>query len=150
MAVQNRVDSTTVPLLTSGYSFVRNGDIAQNGGRTTPLLYGTVMAYIAASGLWTPFVNAALTTGASIPRGIYLGDDIAAADLVAGNVEDVPILVGGCCTVNESEIVFDDGTLTAESVIGAASIHAVTARMALQQASGIFMELSVNISEFEN
>lgn len=150
MAVQNRVDSTTVPLITSGYSFVRNGDIAQNAQRTTPLLYGTVMAQIAATGLWTPFVAVNGVDGSAIPRGIYLGDDIAAADLVAGDIEDVPILVGGCCTVNESEIVFDDGTLTADSIIGAASIHAVTARMALQQASGIFMELSIDISEFEN
>jgi hypothetical protein len=150
MAVQNRVDNTTVPLITSGYSFVRNGDIAQDAHRTTALLYGTVMAQIAATGLWTPFVAVNGVDGSAIPRGIYLGDEIAAADLVAGNVEDVPILVGGVCTVNESEVVFDDGTLSAASVIGAASIHAVTARMALQQASGIFMELSVDISEFEN
>lgn len=150
MAVQNRVDSTTVPLITSGYSYVRNGDISQNAQRTTDLLKNTVMAYIAATGLWTPFISVAGTDGSAIPRGIYLGDDIAAADLVAGNIEDCPILVGGCCTINENEVVFDDDTLNADSVIGAASIHAVTARYALQQASGIFTEESIDISGFEN
>ena len=149
MAVTHRQDNTTVPLILSENSLVKNETIIANAGRTTPLLYGTVMCKIAASGLWTPFVNAALTTGASIPRGIYLGDDIPAADLVAGNIADIPMLVGNA-TVNESLVVFDDGTLNAESVIGAASIHAAMARDVIAAVSNIYFELTENISEHEN
>jgi hypothetical protein len=149
MAVQARLDNTTEPLILSDSSDVENGDIAQNGGRTTPLLYGTVMARIAASRYWTPWVNVAATTGAGVPRGIYLGDDIAAADMVARNVTDVPILVGDA-RVNEELVVFDDDILTANSIIAAASIWEITGRDALKAQANIRLQLGVAISEHEN
>jgi hypothetical protein len=149
MTVQARQDNTTVPLILSDSSDNENGNIAQNAQRTTDLLFGTVMAQIAASLLWTPWISVAGTDGSAIPRGIYIGDDIAAADLVAGAIVDAPILVGNA-RVNESAVVFDDDTLSAESVIGAATIHAVTGRKALAQAANIRLELGVAISEHEN
>lgn len=149
MAVENRQDNTTVPLILSENSLFKNETIITDAQRTTPLLYGTVMAKIAASGLWTPFINVAGVDGSAIPRGIYIGDDIAAADLVAGNISDVPMLVGNA-TVNESLVVFDDGTLNAESVIGAATIHAAMARDVIAAVSNIYFELTENISEHEN
>lgn len=149
MAVQGRLDNTTIPLILSDESDVRNETIAQNAQRTTDLLYGTVMAQIAATGLWTPFIAVAGVDGSGVPRGIYLGDDIAAADLVAGNVADVPILVGNA-RVNEGLVIFDDGTLNADTVVAPATVEARTARAALAAAANIRLELTVDISEHEN
>lgn len=149
MAVQNRADLTTEPLILSDESDVRNETIVQIEQRATDLLYGTVMAQIAATGLWTPFISVAGTDGSGVPRGIYLGDDIVAADLVAGNVVDVPILVGNA-RVNESLVVFDDDTLDADTVVAPATVEARTARAALAAAANIRLELTVSISEHEN
>ncbi|MEN6566786.1 MAG: hypothetical protein ABFC57_10835 [Veillonellales bacterium] len=149
MAVQNSVDNTNVPLILSGDSLIRYENIEQLIGRTTPILYGTVMAKKAA-GNWTPFNNVAGVDGSAIPRGIYLGNDITAAAIAADNKDGCAILVGGCCTVNESLVVFDDGTLNADSIIGVGTIHAATARDVIAEVSGIFFEGTVNISEHEN
>ncbi len=153
MAVQVRLDNTTCDLILSGNSFARNGNIAQNAQRTTPLLHGTVLAEVVATpGVYTPFVALNLGTGASVPSAIYLGDDIPAADLVAGVIEDVPILQGGNCTVDESLVIFDDGTLDADSIIPAAAANpyfVINARKCLAL-FGMFLELTVAISEHEN
>ena len=147
-AVQARLDNTTVPLILSDSSDVRNGTIAQNEQRDGDMVKGTVMALIAATGIWTPWINVAATDGTAYPRGILL-DDVAEADLQEDNVEDVPILVGNA-RVNEDAIVFDGDTLNADSVIGGATIHAVRGREALLQCADIRLELGVAISEHEN
>jgi hypothetical protein len=150
MSVQARQDNTNKTLIKSGETYVRNADIKQNAGRTTPLLPYTVMALNATSRLWVPFTSLVATNGESVPRGIYMGDTILAADLVAGNVEDKPILMGGCCTIDENMIVWDDDTLNEDSIVNPTNIEARTAREALAQASGIFFEDTIDISEFEN
>lgn len=149
MAVQARQDNTTEPLILSDDSLVRNGTIAQEEQRATDLLFGTVMAKNATSRQWVPFNSLVQTNGESVPRGIYLGDDIDAADLADGDIEDVPILVGNA-TVNENLVVWDGGTLSADSIVNPANIEARTAREALAESSGIFLEDTVSISEHEN
>lgn len=150
MAVQVRADNTTEPLILSGYSYVKNGRITANAGRTTPMLKNTVMAYNATLNEWGPFNVLNDVAGLSVPRGIYLGDDIPAADFVAGDILDCPILVGGCCTVNEELIVWDDGTLSISSIVNPGTIEARAAGYALAAAAGIFIEETEAISEFEN
>ena len=149
MAVQNRGDLTTEQLILGGESLVMNADIAQDAQRATVLLTNTVMAKIAATGLWTPWVNVAGVDGSAIPRGIYVGDDIAAADLVDGNIEDAPIIMADCI-VNENLVVCDDDTLTLDSVIGAGTIYAAIGRDVLEDVSGIITEECVSISHVEN
>jgi hypothetical protein len=149
MAVQNRADLTTEPLILSDNSDVRNETIAQDAQRATALLHNTVMALIAATGLWVPWNSVVGTDGSAVPRGIYLGDDIDAADLVDGDVENIPILIGDA-TVNENLVVYDDDTLSADSVIGAASIWAINGRAALKETANIRLEDTVAISEHEN
>ena len=149
MAVQNRQDNTTEPLILSENSLVRNVDIAANAQRATDLLQYTVMAEIAGTNQWVPFNAVNGVDGSAIPRGIYLGDDIPAADLVAGVIEDVPMLVGNA-TVNASLVVFDDDILVPASVIGAATIHAMTAEAALAAHANIYLEETVAISNHEN
>ena len=149
MAVQSRIDNTNIPLILSDDSLVRSETIAQNAMRATPLLYGTVMAKNATTGFWVPFNSLIAVNGESVPRGIYLGDNIAAADLVDDNVKGKPILVGNA-TVNEALVVWDDDVLDAKSIVNPGTIEARQAREALAASAGIFLELTVDISEFEN
>ncbi|MGD9157291.1 MAG: hypothetical protein PVG39_02700 [Desulfobacteraceae bacterium] len=150
MAFQARVDNNTEPLILDGYSYVREADIAQDEQRTTDLLHNTIMAKNATTRQWVPFNDLTQTSGESVPRGIYVGDDIAAADLAAGDIEDIPIMVGGCCTLNDQLVVFDDDTLDANSIVNPANIEARTVREALMESSGMYLEETINITEYEN
>ena len=149
MAYQSRADLSNTPLILSDESDVENHDLIQDEERTTDLLFGTVMAQIAASGLWTPFISVVGVDGSGVPRGIYLGDDIVAADLVAENIVDVPILVGNA-RVNESEVVWDDDTLDADTVVAPATVEARTARRALEESVNIRLEATVRTTAHEN
>lgn len=149
MAVQVRQDNTTEPLILSDESDVRNEVLASIAQRATPILPNTVMAQNATTRRWVPFNDLTQTNGESVPRGIYLGDEIAAADIAAEHIDDVPILVGNA-RVNEALVVFDDGTLNADSIVNPATIEARTARAALAAAANIRLELTVAISEHEN
>jgi len=149
MSVQNRGDLTTEQLVLSGESLVENVSIAQDAQRATVLLTNTIMAKIAATGLWTPWNSVVGTDGSAIPRGIYIGDNIAAADLVAGDVDDLPVIMADV-VVNEDLLVCDDDILTLDTVIGAGTIYAATSRDVLKDVSGIITEECVSISHVEN
>ena len=153
MAVQARLDNTTEPLILSENSLVKNGTLMDlNAQRLGPILRGTILAKVVGGDeLWTPWVAVNGVDGSAVPRGIYLGDDISLAELsdAEGMIEDVPILVGNA-TVNESLIVCDQGILNFESIIGAATIWAVSGRLALKSAANIYLEETVAISNHEN
>ena len=151
MAVQTRVNNDTTPFILGGQSLIKKGVIAQNGARTTVLKKYTVLAQVASTGIYTPYVSGTTTTGASVPTAIYMGDDIAAADLVAGDIEDVDILVGGGCLVDKNQVVFDAGTLTNASVVIAIAnaFWTLTAEKCLGL-FGIYQQDTIDISEIEN
>lgn len=151
MAVQTRVNNDTTPFILGGQSLIKKGTIAQDGGRTTVLKKYTVLAQVASTGKYTPYVSGTTTTGASVPCAIYLGDDIAAADLVAGDVGDLDILVGGGCLVDKNQVVFDGGTLSNSSVVLAIAnaFWTITAEKCLGL-FGIFQQDTIDISEIEN
>lgn len=82
--------------------------------------------------------------GAAEVAGVYLGDSISAAKIVAGDVPDNPVLVGGACTVDGSQIVFEN-SLTVNSILP--SGKTVREELALL---GIFVEDTIDIDGFEN
>lgn len=149
MAVQGRADLSNTPLVLSDSSDVENGTIAQDEARTTDLLPNTVMAQIAATGFWTPFNAVIGDDGSAVPRGIYMGTTIDAADLVDGDIEDNPILVGNA-RVNEEVVVWDDDTLSADTVVAPGTVEARTARRALEESVNIRLEATVQTTDFEN
>lgn len=111
---------------------------------TTDFAQGDLFTIAAtASGKWTPFDEDAVS-GAEIPAGIYLGADIAAATLVAGDVTDIPILVGGSCTVDADQLTIE-GTATLDSVLA----NGKTIRGTLYEI-GIFAEDTIDIDGYEN
>ena len=82
--------------------------------------------------------------GAAVPAGIYVGDDIAAADIAAGDVTDVAVYIGGNCTIDSDQLVLENGALT-DIVPGTnQSVEDVLANL------GIFIENTVAGSGFEN
>ena len=149
MTVQVSLDNNVKGFIIFGHALVKNGTIVQNGARSTVLKKYTVLSQIASTGKYTPFVATNLTTGASVPCAIYLGEDIPAASLVAGDVEDLPILVGGGCNVDKNQLVWDGNTQSAASVINTGTIEARTAENALMQI-GIAIEDTVMLDSYEN
>lgn len=82
--------------------------------------------------------------GQNLPAGIYTGDEITAAALVAGDVIDSPILVGAAVLVDTNQVVLEN-SLTLNSVVIALNktINAALANI------GIFVEETVDISSFQ-
>lgn len=113
-------------------------------GATNFALADSFIIDVTANGKWVPFDPTAVD-GSQIPSGIFVGDDIAAASLVAGDVTDQAVYVGGCATFDTQQIVFDDGTSTLATVLE----NGQTVQDALDSI-GLFSELTVDIDELEN
>ena len=153
MGVQVSGNINTRPFILSELPVALRSDksiILQDGGRATDLLSRTLMAKIAATGKWVPYTDIAATNGAGIPAGIYdpegeLGD-IPSADIVAGDVVDVPILIFGA-RFDENQLVIEN-SLTLATVI-ADGIQTITVRDALLEKSLIAND-SISASSFEN
>ena len=119
MAVQSRADFNSKKFFLGRQGGVTQmkETIAQDAGRVAVLAPYTLMAKVAASGKWTPFINAAAVDGTAIPQGIYTGDEILAATLVAGDVADRMILV--------YDMEFDQGMLVIENALTLATVITV-------------------------
>ena len=149
MPVQISSNNANVPFILKGTSYTReSATIAQDAGRTAVLAFGTLLAKVAATGKLTPFIDETATNGTARPYGIYIGEEIAAADLVAGDVENVPVLAGGACTIDAQQLVIENSKLLT-TIIGATSVNAVTVQDVLREL-GIYVESTVDIDEYEN
>ena len=148
--VQNRLDITNKSIiLDDGLALTRDSIvIIQDAGRATPLLYGTLMAKIALSGKYTPFISEVAIDGTALPSAIYLGADIPAADLVAGDIADTTHLLGGTVVVDENRIVIE-AAKTLDTVIATGTVNAKTVRDAIND-RGIFLGASEDSTSFEN
>ena len=69
--------------------------------------------------------------------------------LCDADIEDCPILVGNA-RVNESLVVWDDDTLSADSIVNPANIEARTAREALLASADIRLEETTDTTAHEN
>lgn len=150
MSVQNSAENSTVPFIRSGVTLAREAEtILQDAGRVAPLVQNTLMAQIAATKKWVPFTDETAVDGSAIARGIYVGDDIPAADLVAGDVVDVPIIVAGAAATFTADDLTIENAKTLDTVVDAATVNAHRVEDDLARI-GLFAESSVNIDEFEN
>lgn len=148
MAVQVELDNNNVPFIRSGESVTRpDAVIAQDAGRVAVLAFGTLMSKVAASQKWTPFILETATDGTAIPQGFYIGPEIAAADLVAGDVVDSLILVGNAILDTEQIVIEASKLLT--TIIDVTNVQAQTVLDHLAN-RGLFVESTVDISSFEN
>lgn len=152
MSVQNSANNTSRPfILSSGPAATSLNTILQNGGRTAPLLENTLMAIDSATGKYVPLQSVVVTTGAAYPAGIYVGDDIPTADLIAGDVVDAPILVGEAF-VDLAKIIFDSdgaGPVTLASIVANGTLSQKTILQLIQELS-IYPQNTISTSSFEN
>lgn len=155
----SRLDIDTRPFILHGYPGTRadKAVILQDAGRgVVALLQFTLMSQISTAGgsfeKWVPFTDLVAVDGTAIPSGIYMGEDIAGADLVAGDVLDVPIITGGV-KFDEDKLVFDEDTRAYTDVIAASNAAAVyfkrTVRQTLTEKQLIPQATASNTS-FEN
>ncbi len=153
MSVQGRSDLTNNPFILTGMSLVKNNEtLLQDAGRSTPLAPFTVMAKILASGKWVPFTDETVVeTGAAVPQGIFLGDAVTAADLVAGDVVGQTILVGGALTYDDAQLVIENSKTLATIVKATTAVDNVFVKTVgdLLEDKGMFAESTVDIAGFE-
>lgn len=152
MSLQTFLNNSTVPFIRYGLGATDNDAVVfQDAGRSGNLLAGTVMSKIAATGKWVPFTDETAVDGSAIPLGVLMGMDILEADIIAGDVVDIPILVGAGVFIDQNQLVFEN-SLSLATVIGSA----VTAPILVQTAKeylanvGIRVEDTVDITSFEN
>lgn len=141
------VDTTPFVLYTFPGSREDAAVLLQDAGRAAPLLKNTLMAQIVASGKWVPFTDETLTTGAGLPSGIYVGDDIAAATIVAGDVVDLPIIVEGI-KFDQNKLVIENSK-TLATVLNTGTVEARTVESELRSRTLIPQD-TVDVSRYEN
>lgn len=149
MSVQTRRDNTTVPFIRNGISVVRESSILlQDAGRSGAIVKFTLMAQISATKKWATFTDETATNGTALVKGIYLGDDITEAAIKAGDVVDLPILVGGgACEIDAAQITIENSK-TLDTVVGGAAVDNHRVEDDLNRI-GIFVETTVDIDVLE-
>lgn len=105
------------------------------------LVNKTVVAQVPGTEEWVALTDVTATDGTQFPTGIYMGPDITAADLEAGDVEDAQILVSGV-SFDEDQVVFQ-GSVGFSSVVTTADL---TVRMSMIK-GGLAPEKTTNISD---
>lgn len=117
MGVQVRGDIDNRNFIMKTYPAKRQdaGIIIQDAGRATVLAPFTLMSKISVSGKWDTFTTVTATDGTAIPQGIFMGDEITAAALVAGDVVDQPILESGA-EFDSAKLVIEN-SLTLDTII---------------------------------
>jgi len=150
MAVQSRLDqiNKSIILDSSLSSSTDDAVLAQDAGRSVPLVLGTVLSRILATGKYVPFTDETATDGTAQPSAVYLGADIPAADLVAGDVEDSIVVLGGSIILDKQRVVIENSKLLT-TVIAATTVNARTVEDSLNM-RGIFLGDSDDSTSFEN
>lgn len=147
MQVQTRIDVDNTPLIIGGNPKAKESEVvAQDAGHTSDLVYGTLMSYNPTSQKWTPFANEAATNGTQIPTGIILAK-VLEADIVAGDVENIPILVGDA-VINKDLLTIENAKLLT-TIINVPTNLNKTVEEVLRWI-GIFMSDVVDATSFEN
>jgi hypothetical protein len=147
MAVQVQTDNTLDVLYRGEIVAIKqNQTLLQDAGRSGDLLHGTLLSLISASQKWVPFTDAAAVDGSAIPQGFYVGEDIAEADIIAGDVENIQILIGGVVFVDQNLITIENSlTLATIIQVGTTDERTVAQRL---ESQGLYMQDTVEISSF--
>lgn len=149
MSVQVFNQNSTVPFVRFPFPGIvkSNQVLLQDAGRVDPLVQFTLMSQVTATGKWVPFTDETATNGSAIPRGIYIGDDITAAAIAAGDVVDIVVLTG-YAIFDKNQLVIENAK-TLSTVInatgGADNITVLTVEDYLSM-FGLIAEDTIDIS----
>lgn len=83
--------------------------------------------------------------GVNIPAGIYMGAEIAAATLVAGDVSYCPIMIGGDVTVDREQVTLENSLALTDVVV---PLHKRIEDVLYE--IGIFCASTVEVDSYEN
>ena len=148
MAKQVALDNSNVPFVLTGSPLSKGAAvILQDATRTAVLAPNTLMAKVSASGKYVPYTDPAATDGTAIPRGIYVGGEIAAADLVAGDISDCPIIIGGNITIDTEQLVLENSVALTDTI--GTGVYLATVEDYLANI-GIFVESTIEIDSAEH
>jgi hypothetical protein len=147
MAVQDSLNIANLPFVLSGSSYSKGAEtVAQDAARTEDMEWGTVMSYDPTNAKWVPFTDETADDGTQFPRGILLRA-LAAADIVAGDVTSVPIMIKAD-VVDKNQLVIENSKTLATVIDSPAGI-ALTVEDALRVA-GIGLGDVVDMTGYEN
>ena len=146
MEVEARLNISTNKLVKGGEMFAESGLVVeQDAARgTADMLINTVMVMDPSTEKYQPLTSLVATDGTSIPVAI-LAQTIAAADIVAGDVPDVAMYVGGAAVVDVDMLVLEN-SLTLDNVLTDLD---KTIKQALRDI-GIFTAPTIAIGGYEN
>jgi len=159
-ASQSRADSNSFPFIVGGEGFIKDSEtVLQDGSRTVVLAQYTIMAQVASTKKWVPWLNANLggTTGTQYPLGFLMNPGgISAAANAAGDVTGAQIMYAGKgCQLDSGQVVFDKGSTgagtpnTLDSVPTVPTNLALTAEQILAMKGFVFIS-TVAIDNLEN
>jgi hypothetical protein len=147
MSVQERLDIANIPFLRDGNPVsIDSAVVAQDAGRSADMVAKTVMAYDPAAEKWVPFTDETASDGTQFPKGILM-KTLATADIVAGDISNVPIWVGNA-VVDEDQLVIEN-SLTLDTIVNVPAGLNTSVRDLLKLI-GIFTESTVDVDGFEN
>ena len=159
-AVQTSQVGSSIPFYVGGGTpLVKDQEtILTDGSRTVPLAQYTIMAQIASTKKWVPWINANLgdTTGMQYPLGILVADGgYTAAQYAAGDITGAPILIGGGVKLDFNQLVFDKGSTGVATAATLASVPTVPTGLAMQaetllQIHDIYVQVTINEDLPEN
>lgn len=136
---QTRLDIDTSDILITELPIAFREDqatFAQDAGIAQALAQYTLVGKIAATGKWKLYDPTA-TDGSAQSLGIYMGEEVAQADIVAGDVTELPILTANALLVEDKLNI--EGATTLATVIGT-GVTAITVRDALAHQGILFRE----------
>jgi hypothetical protein len=105
--------------------------IKTDAGRAVPLVSNTVVGFLPAENKWVPVDITQTTSPSVLLVGIYTGRELTAAEIVAGDVTGLNILVGGDALLASDLIVVDKDAATIDDAYGT-GVAATTIRERLR------------------
>lgn len=149
MAVQSSTNNITVPFIRDGVAYVKDNEtLLQDAGRSGNMVAYTLMAYNPTSAKWVPFSNEAATDGTQWPRGILMKTYTEAA-IKAGDIADVPIIVGGKgLVIDEGQLVIENSKTLATIINSPAGTNKNVENVLSE--IGIFAQVTVDIDAYQN
>lgn len=115
-------------LLEGTHKTKTDATLTTDAGRTTDVAPWTLFGFNPATGKYVPWASD-LATGAQTNLAIYQGDAIASADIVAGDVTDLAVVIGGERSFAEDLLVFDNGTDTLDTAVGTGTAQTTARKM---------------------
>lgn len=125
--VQRRGDNDTADfIIRSGPALnITDAIFKQDGGRSTDLETYTLLSRMAVEQKWRVFVDEGAIDGTAIPQAIYIGPTIPAADIVAGDVSNLCILIADAWFDENRLIIENSKTLETVITIGTTDLRTV-------------------------